>query len=260
MSRKRVPVVWAMAFGMLGLMACENQDDRRSRPPSASIKAPVALAAVSQNIAFRRHAMARRLQADPVLPKRYREQACPDDRLRQLALEPAAHTLVLRTYDARVGAKHLLPLDLLRRLETGEMRKIDGGFNQPPELGGKIASDAAARQVLGALDEARQRRFRGVYHIVEYAPPALIRRVGRMRSEWVPGWLVAWLAIEDLDRQELLCQTRVLVRSDVRDEPVTRRTKSEVKQRLIGELAGSLRSDSQPALQRISSILRLPAS
>ena len=109
------------------------------------------------------------------------------------------------------------------------------------------------------IDAASKRRFRGVYHIVEYAPPALIHKLGKMRAEWVPGCLVAWLAIEDLESSAVVCQTRVLVRNDVTDEPVFRRTKSEVKQRLIAELAQGLRGESARALAKISSVFRLPA-
>jgi hypothetical protein len=203
--------------------------------------------------------VARRLRAEPLAPAKGRERQCPDDRLKGLGLEPRALVLVLKTHDARVGAKHLLPLDLVRQLETDELDKIDRLFDQSPELGGKIRSEPLAQQALAAVDSAAKRRFRGIYHIVEYAPPALIHKLGKMRAEWVPGCIVAWFAIEDLENSEVVCQTRILVRNDVRDEPVFRRTKSEVKERLITELGLGLRGESARALAKISGIFRLPA-
>jgi hypothetical protein len=87
----------------------------------------------------------------------------------------------------------------------------------------------------------------------------LIHKLGKMRAEWVPGCLVVWLAIEDLDTSDVVCQTRIIVRNDVTDEPVFRRTKSEVKERLISELGKTLRGDSARALEKISRVLRVPA-
>ena len=240
-------------------MACEESIDQPAKQP---VEAPVAafdLRSASSTVAFRRHEIARRLRAEPVMPSRWREAECPDDRLAGLDLDLAVKTLMLKTHDARIGAKHLLPLDLVRRIETEELDRIDRLFDQPPELGGKIRSEGIAKQALLALEAASKRRFRGVYHILEFAPPALIHKLGKMRAEWVPGWLVARLAVEDLHEGRVICQTRVLVRNDVRDEPVFRRTKSQVKERLIAELGGTLRSESARALAKITRVLRLPA-
>lgn len=256
----RVARALALYAFPLALSACIARDrtDRPRRQLPAISEPPATLAATSNTVAFKRHEIARRLHADPLDPARRREEPCPDQRLASLGLDPASRTLVLRAHDARIGAKHLLPLDLVQRLETGELTKIDRLFDQPPELGGKIRSEVAARQALGAIELASKRRFRGVYHIVEYAPPALIHKVGKLRSEWVPGVLLAWLAIEEMDSGSLICQTRVLVRNDVIDEPIFRRTKSEVKERLVAELARALRAESVRALAKISNQLRLP--
>jgi hypothetical protein len=242
----------------LATVACKETIDRprrQSTPPAARV---IDLREASNTVAFRRHQIAQRLRAEPAAPGK-RELKCPDDRLKGLASDASTQVLMLAAHDARIGAKHLLPLDLMRQIETGELSDIDRLFDQPPELGGQIRSEPLAQQALGALSAVSKRRFRGVYHIVEYAPPALIHKLGKMRAEWVPGCLVAWLAIEDLDRSEVVCQTRIIVRNDVKDEPVFRRTKSEVKERLIAELGQGLRGESVSALEKISSVLRLPA-
>ena len=257
-SRLRSGHLPILAAFTLTLMACEETIDRPSKQSALPAAPAIDLQAASNAVAFRRHEIARRLDAEPAAPAKLRELECPDDRLKQLGLDASARVLVLKTHDARIGAKNLLPLDLLRLLETGELDKIDRLFDQPPELGGKIRSQPLAEQAFGAIDAASKRRFRGVYHIVEYAPPALIHKLGKMRAEWVPGCLVAWLTIEDLERADVVCQTRIIVRNDVTDEPVYRRTKSEVKERLIAELGRSLRGESARALEKISSILRLP--
>jgi hypothetical protein len=238
--------------------ACKETID----PPRKQSAQPAALAIdlrdATNTALFRRHEIARRLRADPVRPGKG-ERECPDDRLKRLAVDPSDTVLMLTTHDARIGAKHLLPLNLVRQIETREIDRIDRLFDQPPELGGKIRSETLARQALGAIDGVSRRRFRGVYHIVEYAPPALIHKLGKMRAEWVPGVLLAWLSIEDLNSSEVVCQTRILVRNDVTGEPVFRRSKSEVKERLIAELGQSLRGESVRALGKISSVLRLPS-
>jgi hypothetical protein len=260
MSRRfrRSALLPLLAAGSVALAACEETIDSTRRQSAEPSLAAVDLRETSNTVAFRRHEIARRLRAEPA-PAGTRERVCPDDRLKSLALEPSSKVLMITTHDARIGAKHLLPLDLVRRIETRELDQIDRLFDQSPELGGKIRSEPLARQALGAIDAVSKRRFRGVYHIIEYAPPALIHKLGKMRAEWVPGWLVAWLAIEDLETSEVVCQTRVLVRNDVAGEPVFRRTKSEVKERLIAELGRSLREESARALGKISGVLRLPS-
>ena len=245
-----------LAFSLAA--ACEENTDQSRKQSSPPTAAAIDLREASNTVAFRRHEMARRLHAEPS-PPGTRERPCPDDRLKALGLDTSLMVLMLTTHDARIGAKHLLPLDLVRQIETRELDQIDRLFDQPPELGGKLRSEPLAQQALGAIDAVSKRRFRGVYHITEYAPPALIHKLGKMRAEWVPGCLVAWLAIEDLDRSEVVCQARVLARNDVTGEPVFRRTKSEVKQRLIAELGHDLREESVRALGKISSVFRLPS-
>jgi len=260
MSRRFPRSVWLplIAACSLPAAACDETIDSPRKQSAQPAAAAIDLREATNTVAFRRHEIARRLGAEPVPPGK-RERECPDDRLKSLALAPSDKVLMLTTHDARIGAKHLLPLQLVRQIETRELDQIDRLFDQPPELGGKIRSEPLARQALGAIDGVSKRRFRGVYHIVEYAPPLLIHKLGKMRAEWVPGLLLAWLSIEDLENAEVVCQTRVLVRNDVTGEPVFRRTKSEVKERLIAELGHSLRGESVRALGKISSVLRLPS-
>jgi hypothetical protein len=237
-------------------LACSGCDERRREP--AAQAAPPALArspqakALAQRVAYRRFEVTERLAGELPRPERFRERACPD-----AMLDRSASTLLLATEDARYEPKHLLPLDMLEQLLGADRRFAAHarrfGDTAPASLG-----DDEAERELAELDQLAKRRYKAIYYITDYASPKLVRRKNRVRSEWLPGVVASWLVVHDLRSGEALCQTQVIVRNDVTDEPISRRMKATVKQRLVKELATALRSEGQVALARISKTLRFP--
>lgn len=209
-------------------------------------------ASLAQRVAYRRFEVTERLAAELPRPEHFREQACPD-----ATLDAAASTLVLATEDVRYEPKHLLPLDMLEQLLGGDRRFAAHarrfGDTTPASLDEEEAASALAE-----LDQLAKRRYKAIYYITDYASPKLVRRKNRVRSEWLPGVVASWLVVHDLKSGGALCQAQVIVRNDVKDEPISRRMKATVKQRLLGELASALRSEGKLALGRISKTLKFP--
>ena len=209
-------------------------------------------------VAFQRHALEQRIRAHPELEPRPREKRCPDSRLRQLELDEARATLVLTSQDARIDTRYLLPLSLLTRLTQDARLQRQEPRPFPDSIAALPASSAAARRKLDEIELLMQRRFGGVYFVTGYVSPKRIRKPNRLRSEWVPGSLLAWFVVHDLETGEILCQTRLGVRSEVSDAPTSIRLKSDVRERLIRELGEELRAESSRALSRMTSVLRVP--
>ena len=238
------------------LLACSGCNEQR-RAPAAQAAVPALASspqatALAQRVAYRRFEVTERLAGELPRPERFREQACPDS-----ALDASASTLLLATEDVRYEAKHLLPLDMLERL-LGADRRFAAHARRFSDATPASLSDEEAESALAELDQLAKRRYKAVYYITDYASPKLVRRKNRVRSEWLPGVVASWLVVHDLRNGRALCQTQVIVRNDVTDEPISRRMKATVKQRLVTELATALRSDGQMALARISKTLRFP--
>ena len=237
------------------LAACGCNERRRAPASEAALPALAHSApssSLAQRVAYRRFEVTERLAAELPRPERFREQACPD-----ATLDGAAPELMLATEDVRYEPKHLLPLDMLEQLLGGDRRFAAHarrfGDTTPAALG-----DEEAQSALAELDELAKRRYKAVYYITDYASPKLVRRKNRVRSEWLPGVVASWLVVHDLKSGSALCQAQVIVRNDVTDEPISRRMKATVKQRLVAELASALRSEGKAALGRISKTLRFP--
>jgi hypothetical protein len=98
-----------------------------------------------------------------------------------------------------------------------------------------------------------------VYHVLDYSEPKLIRRIGKLRKEWLPGVLSASFVIQDLERQKPVCQTEVMiVQNDVREAPISARLRSMTRDRLTKDLGTQLQARAAEALSHISGQLRLP--
>jgi hypothetical protein len=158
----------------------------------------------------------------------------------------------------RFEPKHLLPLDLLEQLLGPDRRfsRLVTRFAEPPAP----QSDEEAERTLQELEVLLKYRYKALFYITGYSSPKLVRKKGKLRSEWLPGVIASWLVVHDLKDGAVLCQTQVIVRNDVRDEPATRRMKAVVRERLLRELAQTLRADGAAALGRISSVLTFPAT
>jgi hypothetical protein len=239
------------------LAACSLGCDERRRVP-ASDEAVAALAkspqpaGIAQRVAYRRFEVTERLAAELPRPEHFHERACPD-----AALDAGAATVVLASEDVRYEPKHLLPLDMLEQL-LGADRRFAAHARRFGDTTPASLSDEEAESELAELEQMAKRRYKAIYYITDYASPKLIRKKNRVRSEWLPGVVASWLVVHDLKDGRALCQAQLIVRNDVTDEPISRRMKATVRQRLIAELAGALRSEGQLALGRISKTLKFP--
>ncbi|HMJ12452.1 MAG TPA: hypothetical protein VK524_13600 [Polyangiaceae bacterium] len=230
----------------------EVRKNRRSKDPAVAVAASAQPAALAQRVAYRRFQVTERLGAELPRPERFHEQPCPDS-----SLDARAPSLVLASQDVRYEPKHLLPLDLLEEL-LGPDRRFAAHALRFGETATSALSEEEATSALGELDVLAQRRYKAVYYVTDYASPKLVRKQNRVRSEWLPGVIATWLVVHDLKDGRALCQAQVIVRNDVTGEPITRKMKASVRQRLIVELASALRSDGKLALARISGTLKFP--
>jgi hypothetical protein len=244
--------VLAALLAAFSTCCSDARKNKRSKDPAAALAASSEPAALAQRVAYRRFQVTERLTAELPRPERFREQPCPDP-----SLDRRAPTLVLATDDVRYEPKHLLPLDLLEQL-LGPDRRFAPHALKFGETAPAALSVEEAESALSELEALAERRYKAVYYVTDYASPKLIRKKNRVRSEWLPGVVASWLVVHDLKSGRALCQTQVIARNDVTDEPISRKMKASVRQRLIIELAGTLRSEGKLALARISSTLKFP--
>lgn len=242
----------ALVLAAFGAGCNERRRAAASEQPVAALAQRPEPATLAQRVAYRRFEVTERLAAELPRPERFREQPCPD-----ASLDRAASTVVLATEDARYEPKHLLPLDMLEPL-LGEDRRFAAHARRFGETTPASLSDEEAEGALAELDQLAKRRYKAVYYITDYGSPKLVRRKNKLRSEWIPGVVASWLVVHDLNDGKALCQAQVIVRNDVTDEPISRRMKAAVRQRLIGELASALRSEGKLALGRVSKTLQFP--
>ena len=246
------PLALLVVVGMLGCDALERQ-----QPATPSLAAAVTrnlagdeLVAIQRRVAFERTELRARLARSLARPPRRAQTRCPDDELSRLGLDAPKKKLVLGVEDARVEQKHLLPLDILEQLVSPELGRLERSpFGDSAEL---PQSPSAARAELERLAQLERRRFRGIFQIVDYAKPKRIRRVDRVRPEWLPGRVVAWLVVYDADEGRPLCQTQLVARNDVAEAPLSKRLESAVRDRLVRELGAQLRAATPAALSGIS--------
>jgi hypothetical protein len=232
-------------------LGCNERRALPSQKPAPAVAAN-AQAELAERVAYRRFEVTERLASEPARPEKFREQPCPD-----AELDATAPALVLATADVRYEPKHLLPLDLLERL-LGDDRRFGAHALRFGDTTRAALSDEQAEDELAELNELAKRRYKGVYYVTDYASPKLVRRKNRTRSEWLPGVIASWFVVHDLRGGKALCQTQVIVRNDVTDEPISRKMKSSVRQRLIGELASALHTQGKLALARMSKTLKFP--
>lgn len=213
----------------------------------------------SRQLALRMQGALARL-SEPMPPAtRFGEQKCPDQAIEGSS---ARATLTLTTHDARYSARSLLPLRVTRPLESREAASLNRYFEADQTrlsspLLRELRSEADAEAVTRAIEQLEQRAFKGVFHIVLFKKPHLIRKQNRRRREWTKGVLQAWLVVYDIDASEPLCQTRVTAVSDVDDEPISIRLRAETQRKLVAELGHQLRREARHALASISQTLTI---
>lgn len=258
----RGPIAALALLALTLALACESASH-----PSVSAARIVPKAStngldqLSRRVAFDLIQAQHRLARDLASPRKHVERKCPDNRL---ATEPASHVLLLRSVDARIEPKHLLPMQLIAgTTHDGGLHRVREQFEDPSEtvdlgLPGRLRGPESALLAQKELVKHGEQRYLGAFWILHYQKPDLIYRLGAPRKEWVAGQVVSWLVIHDRVAGEPLCEVSVTASNDTRDAPISSRLRSDTRERLERELAEELLTSARRRLPRITAVLRLP--
>ncbi|MBN2192929.1 MAG: hypothetical protein JW751_08935 [Polyangiaceae bacterium] len=203
--------------------------------------------------------LAHELARERSRPPRQSRMRCPDATLRGAGGDP---TLVLLARDDRLDRRSLVPLALLRELARDELDPVRAALG--------LAGSAVEREVAAAPSNAdlmraksslaslRDRPYVAEILLTAYAEPRIIRKVGALRSEWVPGLLAADLAVYERRSGTIVCQAPLLVRNHVADAPIAVRLRPSTRERLTLELGSELHVAGAAALAEMTDYLRWP--
>ena len=201
---------------------------------------------------FLRHAVRQRMARKFPPPSRRRTQKCPDDEIAAATKDGESATLALIVQDERIQARSLVPLRLTRFVSSPDLAAIDATSSW-----GVTAPLARVRAAVRQLEAAQALRYAAVHHVIHYSQPKRIRKLNKRRPEWVPGWIISWLVVHDLESGSPQCQIRVQARNDVSSAPLSARLKSDTRRELVAALGQELRRATPRAVARISGTLRV---
>lgn len=252
-------------LGLTAALAASGCDllegSEATEPPALAKQAPSnELAELGRRVAFGRYQLQQRLLSPLKPPSELVETKCPDDTIARATPTRAARLLLLDSQDDRAVAKDLLPVTLTEWLTTGDVQRLDRRFGSVGEPRRLLPTVQAGREALDELAALEARRYKGVYHVILYVEPRLQRRKWPKKPRWLPGWVLAWFAVHDLETGRALCQVELSVKNDVSDASTSRRMRSTVEKRFVSELGERLRRESKTALARISDVLVLPSA
>jgi hypothetical protein len=181
---RSVPAVrspWILACALLGACGAEPAGSA-----AVELGQPVASAAPASAEPRLSQVLGDWIAKDWSAPRGLREEKCDEKRFTDLP--PEARTLVLAVRDARFEKKQLLQLDLTGHLTQPKLHALRDDRARPAR--------AAAEQPSATDRAARPAPIRGVFHVTSTTRQSACS--GRSRTlGWLPGTLVAWLAIHD---------------------------------------------------------------
>jgi len=237
---------WLLAAPWL-LLACGNGAEPGATPEPAEVASPAQAAASHEHLS---DTLAEWVTKDWSALRGAREEKCDESKWGELPADE--RTLVLAVRDARFEKKNLLPLALTGPLTQPRLHALRDQLALAPP--GRPPSELLA----GEISALERRRFAGVFHVTEHYGAERVFRTDRGRWEWMPGTLVAWLAVHDGRTGAALCQTLLVVKNDTRSAPLAPRLKSDTRERLTRDLGRDVRAEAARALSRISTRLELP--
>jgi hypothetical protein len=202
----------------------------------------------------------------PRLARRLEQQLKPpapaaNDAIEQCALAHVPNTsedhpapIVLVAVDTRTQTKNLIPRRVTERLETGERMLlasvVDASQFDAATQRAPATPASASSLTLDDLKRIEQQRYLGVFYLGDYQGPSLILRMGKIRREWLSGYLSARFVLVDTQSQTALCTVSVRVVNDVKTAPIRSRLQAETRARLERELGDSLRNSVGQSLER----------
>jgi len=259
----RLPGTVALALAVIGGGAgCERSPLARR---DAGEQVPTAPAARTREELLRRArfelaVLTRELErARPAASTRSAER-CPDPLLRAAGGDP---TVLVRVSDRRADQRQLVPLSVRRAVGRDELEplrdELVGHAVQGARGSAGALSSSEIERARARIAWLRARPYVAEFELSAYAEPRITRRIGSLRSEWIPGILAARLTVYDRRDGTVRCQAPLLVRNRVADAPVSLRLRPATRERLIDELGAELHAAGARALPAMSDLLRWPA-
>ena len=215
--------------------------------------------ALSAKVSYEAARLRRRFAQPFAGPTELTERTCPDSHLGPLG--ETERMLVLEVADSRTNPKNLLPFKLLESLRIDALARVEIDALEPSRRDDKlrlVRSIAQGEQALFDLRALSKQRFLGVFHIVHYKEPELTYSPRKNRREWIPGSVIAWLVVHDLETGDAVCQTSLRAQNRINDGDGAGPVREVVRGKLKNELILGLHTASVAALQRITHRFTLP--
>jgi hypothetical protein len=221
------------------LHACEA-NETRSEPDAAPLASAASTSAELDELSrrtryllFTAHERSRGTRY--ALPGETLPERCPADSTAD-KVSP-----LISVVDVRADARELMSIELTRRLmgeALDDWKRRHGASGESPP---RYRSLEQARRAVAELGEVLERPYRLVLHVTDYAEPRLILKPGEARRRWVSGALSARLVLYEEERGTGWCETKMSVRNDTADIPISLRRKPDVQARLTAELGREMR-------------------
>lgn len=215
--------------------------------------------ALSAQFVYEAARLRRRFEQPFARPPELREQACPDAELQRF--QAPELTLGLEARDSRAQSKELIPFKILESLRVDPLRRAEAEALEATAQGDGlrlVRTLEGGTQGLAMLRSLSSRRFLGVFHVLHYKQPIFAYNARKNRRVWTPGHIIAWLVIHDLDQGNALCQTALRAKNHVHLGTQAAHARELTRTKLEVELADTLRTEAQGALERITRELTLP--
>lgn len=254
---------WLLALLLLWGGGCERVDMASPGPARPETTSGPSLEELHRRVVVALAEAHQRLGMAAGEPSPRGSRRCADESIALLPPGAPNAAVVVRARDERLIPKHLIPLEVLARLESDEFRTVasllTGGRAGlwDPEAA-RPHSVEAAGEALRELERLRNTRYVAEIQIVTYSAPKLFRRKGALRSEWHAGVLSFDLVVYDLEAGKLLCQTSGIARGDATGAPIRRALRERTRVELQRALADRTWLAASAALEQITRRLVFP--
>lgn len=246
---------WLTISALFACAACQFAREPRPLARQASKLEPSGEARPSATDTARDEAtflVRSRFGTVPPLPADVLRSRCTDE-----ALERTETPLPLRLRDVRADRRQILPLRLTLALTTESAARATRLVDPNQALDGSVGAAAPDREQLERLAKLK---YVSELQIETYRAPKLFRRKDAPKSEWSPAVLSGKLVVYELSGFRALCQASISVLVSGDGEPIRRRLRDTVREKMTSELERRVRSELETALAGISGAFSLEPS
>lgn len=246
---------WLTISALIACSACQLAREPRPRPhqgPPPELAAgaqPAATDSVRDEALF---LVRSRFGTEPPLPENAQRRRCTDE-----ALERGETRLPLRLRDVRADRRQILPLRLTLSLTTESAAQATRLSDPNQALDAPGAARAPDRD---GIERLATLRYVSELQIDTYRAPKLFRRKDAPRSEWSPALLSGTLVVYELSGLRALCQAPISVLVSGDGEPIRRRLRDTVREKMTAELERRVREELERGLASISGAFSLEPS